>query len=109
MKDDGKAAIIVGGHTKWDSRGLVQSGKNRTFLHYLYHHYNVIDIILIDGHKLYSRQGTAFDTRLILISGRKQKPNGNPGTISPELEKVVDSFDELYGRVKQAMLKRIKI
>lgn len=102
MKDNGNAAIIVGGHTQWDARGLVKSGKNRTFLHYLYHHYNVIDVISIDGNNLYSRQGTSFDTRLILISGRKAKPEGDPGRKTDKLSMVVSQFSELNKRFKAA-------
>jgi hypothetical protein len=76
MRDEGKAAIIIGGHTKWDDKGRIQAGKNRIFFNYLYSHYNVADVINIDGGKLYSRQGTSFDVRLILINGRKQTLSG---------------------------------
>ena len=76
MANDGKAAIIIGGHTKWDDKGRIQAGKNRIFFNYLYSRYNVKDVINIDGHKLYSRQGTSFDVRLILIDCRKIKPTG---------------------------------
>lgn len=76
MKDEGKAAIIIGGHTVYDEKGRVQQGANRIFLNYLYSHYYVADIIPIDGKKLYSRQGTGFNVRLILIDGRKPKPEG---------------------------------
>ncbi|MBL4863044.1 MAG: hypothetical protein JKY09_08525, partial [Crocinitomicaceae bacterium] len=69
MKVNGRAAIIIGGHTKWDEKGRVQKGSLRVFLNYLYSRYNVDDIIPINGSKLYSRQGTSFDTRLILIDG----------------------------------------
>lgn len=109
MKNIGKAAIIVGGHTEWNDRGLVQSGKNRTFLHYLYSHYNLVDVISIDGHELYSRQGTAFDTRLILIAGRKPKQEGNPGKKTEKLAKVVDSFRELQERFREALEAKLEL
>jgi predicted RNA methylase len=99
MKDNGKAAIIIGGHTRYDKKGRIQKGKHRFFFNYLYSRYNVIDIIAIDGHKLYSRQGTSFDVRLILINGRKSKPSGAAPTSDTERDKVVDSFEELYERV----------
>ena len=71
MKDSGKAAIIIGGHTRWDEKGRIQAGKQRIFFNYLYSRYTVCDVINIDGHNLYSRQGASFDVRLILVNGRK--------------------------------------
>lgn len=99
MKDDGHAALIIGGHTAWDDKGRIQAGKNRTFFSYLHKYYNVIDTINIDGHKLYSRQGTAFNVRLILISGRKNSPGGFPPLFNENRDYTVYSFEELYNRV----------
>ncbi len=99
MKDNGKAAIIIGGHTRYDKKGRVQKGKNRFFFNYLFSRYNVVDIIPIDGKKLYSRQGTSFDTRLMLIDGRKSQPSGAAPLKDEERDKVVDSFEELYERI----------
>ncbi len=98
MKNNGKAAIIIGGHTKFDEKGRIQKGKNRDFFLYLYRHYNVMDVINIDGHKLFSRQGTAFDVRLILIDGRKETPGGFP-PLDKSKGRPVDTFDNLYNRV----------
>lgn len=103
MKDEGRAAIIIGGHTQWDEKGRVQAGKNRIFFNYLYSHYHVSDIILIDGSKLYSRQGTAFDVRLILIAGRKKNIHGVAPVKNKELATVINSFENLYNRVSSAM------
>jgi len=97
MKDNGAAAIIIGGHTNYDKRGRIQAGKNRAFLSYLYHYYNVDDVINIDG-SLYSRQGTSFDVRLILISGRKEKPGGFPPMKNDDV-KPIESFEDLFDRV----------
>ncbi|WP_162944815.1 JAB domain-containing protein [Flavisolibacter nicotianae] len=102
LKDSGKAAIIIGGHTSWDEKGRIQAGKNRIFFNYLYSRYNVMDVINIDGHKLYSRQGTSFDVRLILIDGRKEKPSGAAPVYNPYKDKVVTTFNELYERVMDA-------
>ena len=99
MKDNGRCAIIIGGHTSWDDKDRVQAGKNRLFFNYLYSHYNVEDVILIDGHKLYSRQGTAFNTRLILIEGRKKQIDGHAPLKNDELATVVSDFDDLWNRV----------
>lgn len=103
MKNSGKAAIIIGGHTRWDEKGRIQAGKNRIFFNYLYSRYNVADVINIDGGKLYSRQGTSFDVRLILINGRKQTPSGAAPVYNPYTNKEVKTFDELFERVMDAM------
>lgn len=102
MKDTGKAAIIIGGHTRWDDKGRIQAGKQRIFFNYLYSRYNVADVINIDGHKLYSRQGTSFDVRLILINGRKQSPSGAAPVFNPQKDVEVKTFDELFERVMDA-------
>lgn len=98
MKDSGKAAIIIGSNTRWDKLGRIQAGKNRIFFNYLYSRYHVLDVLQLDGASLYSRQGTSFDVRLILIDGRKAKPEG----VAP-LKKAEDiqltTFDQLYERV----------
>ncbi|MBN2727824.1 MAG: hypothetical protein JXR53_01225 [Bacteroidales bacterium] len=98
MRDDGRAAVIIGGHTQWDEMGRIQAGKNRLFFNYLYSHYNVEDVILIDGHKLYSRQGTAFNTRLILINGRKPEITGVAPLKNETLATVITDFDQLIER-----------
>ena len=103
MKDSGKAAIIIGGHTRWDEKGRIQAGKNRIFFNYLYSRYNVVDVINIDGGKLYSRQGTSFDVRLILIDGRKPNPSGAAPVYNPAKDQEVKSFDTLFERVMDAI------
>jgi hypothetical protein len=105
MKPTGRAAVIIGGHTRWDDQGRVQAGKNRIFLNCLYHHFHVIDVINIDGHKLYSRQGTAFDVRLILIKGRKAVPYGASPVFNLSNDVVVATFDKLFERVMEAIQK----
>lgn len=100
MKSEGKSAFIIGGHTKYDKIGRIARGKNSYFLHALYKHYYVEDVIAIDGHKLYSRQGTSFDTRLILINGRKLEPHGMAPLLNDQLAEVVSDFDTLYNRIQ---------
>ncbi|MBD3637209.1 MAG: strawberry notch C-terminal domain-containing protein [Crocinitomicaceae bacterium] len=99
MKVNGKAAIIIGGHTKWDEKGRIQKGRNRIFFNYLYGKYNVVDVIHINGRNLYSRQGTSFPTRLILIDGVKEAFKGTAPLKNEKLASVVKSFGELYERV----------
>ncbi|MBI5371303.1 MAG: strawberry notch C-terminal domain-containing protein [Sphingobacteriales bacterium] len=103
MADDGRAAIIIGGHTTWDAKGRITSGKNRIFFNYLYSRYYVADVINIDGHKLYSRQGTSFDVRLILINGRKPEASGAAPVFNPDKDVVVKTFEDLFDRVMDAM------
>lgn len=103
MKYDGKAAIIIGGHTTWDKKGRISAGKNRIFLNYLYHHYFVSDVIQLNGKRLYSRQGTGFDTRLILIHGRKLRPDGAAPVYDKERDFVIQTFEALFERVMAAI------
>lgn len=99
MKDNGKAAVIIGGHTTWDGQGRVTAGTNRIFLNYLYHFYNVEDIIPINGKKLYSRQGTSINTRLILINGAKAVPEGAAPLKNKLHNTCVNTHEELWDRV----------
>lgn len=103
MKDAGKAAIIIGGHTRWDEKGRIQAGKQRIFFNYLYSRYQVVDVIKINGAKLYSRQGTSFDVRLILISGRKPVAGGAAPVYNPNTDHEVTSFEDLFTRVMQSV------
>lgn len=105
MKDDGRAAIIVGGHTDYDAEGRIQSGKNRIFLSYLWKHYKISDTINIDG-GLYSRMGTSFNVRLILVNGRKIEPGGFPPLYEGNMlinqrynPEPIKNFLDLYNRV----------
>jgi predicted RNA methylase len=112
MKNDGKCAIIIGGHMEADADGMIRAGKNRIFFLYLYKHYNVEDVINISGRHLYSRQGTSFNTRLILINGRKSEPSGLPPfykeprpMYEPNSLEPVDTFDVLWNRVHKSINK----
>lgn len=97
LRNDGRAAIIVGGHTSWDDRGVITQGKNLKFLSYLYKHYFVDDVILVNG-DLYSKMGTSFDIRIILLNGRKVKPEGFAPNKANTNYEVVNTFGELYER-----------
>jgi hypothetical protein len=98
LRDNGRAAIIIGGHTEWDDMGRIQKGKNRIFINYLYSHYNVEDVINING-DLYSKMGTTFDIRLILVNGRKRTPDGYAPLKKDTNAQTVNSFEELWNRV----------
>lgn len=104
MKDDGRAAIIIGGNTQYMSNGAMQAKDMKLFKH-LYTHYNVVDVINLDG-DMYKRNGTGYNVRMILIAGRKTDVSENPEkfTFPPVKKKAraeqVKTFDELYKRVE---------
>jgi hypothetical protein len=103
LKPTGRMAFIIGGHNRFDEQGRFKPKTDLFFFNLLYAIANVEAIINIDGHQLYSRQGTAFDTRLILINGRRTEPD--PERFAPlknsSLTEVVSSFDRLFERVTQ--------
>lgn len=104
MTNNGVAAIVVGGHTSFAEDGLIESRKDRIFLNYLYHYYNVLDVINVDG-SLYRKQGTTYPTRLILINGRKQTPGGIApirSQVSDEMIAPVTDYNTLMARVQNA-------
>lgn len=101
MKDDGRAAIVIGGNTSYRTNGSMNP-KDAAFFGYLYSHYNVADVINISGKALYSRNGTGYDVRMILIDGRK---TGEFQRVYPPVKakaraEQVTTFDELYKRVQ---------
>ena len=91
MRDDGKAALIIGGKDKPDPFGK-RRGEDASFFHFLHHHYNVEAVINLAGN-MYKKQGTTFPTRLILINGRKKTPAG----YAPNVKKPVraETFQQL--------------
>lgn len=100
MKDNGRAAIVIGGNTSYRENGAMQS-KDMKLFSYLYSHYNVVDVINLDG-EMYKRNGTKYDVRIILINGRK---TGSFKRIAPPVKskaraEQVKTFDELYKRIQ---------
>jgi hypothetical protein len=101
MKDNGKAAIIILGHLYFGEDGFLR--KFRPFFNWLYRHYHVEDVINMNSFKLYNKQGAIERTMLILINGRKQKPEGVAPLFSeaPHLGNIVNSFEQLWERVRK--------
>lgn len=99
MSDNGRAAFIIGGHHSYDSLGRLSQGKNRILFNYLYRHYHVEDVLQLDGRQLYTRQGTGFNVRVILVNGRKQTPSGNAPMMDKERDKTINSFEQLWQRI----------
>lgn len=102
MNDNGRASIIIGGHTKYSKYGAAE-GSERPFLNYLYSHFNVVDIINVNG-DLYSKQGTKFPVRLILIDGKKAADETLAPVQSKARAEVINTFDELFNRVNNEVL-----
>lgn len=106
MKGDGRAAIIIGGNTEYAKNGSLKP-KDKAFLGYLYSHYNVEDVINVDG-SLYAKQGTSYPTRMILINGRRKYDPEHK--VFPPVEKdaraeAVKDYDELYKRIEDDILR----
>lgn len=99
MDNAGRAAIIIGGHSEYDLHGSLK-GSDFKFFNYLHHFYNVTDVINVDG-SLFAKQGTTFPTRLILINGRKEIPQGFAPLHDEVSNKPVKSFEDLNNRVQE--------
>lgn len=102
MKDNGRAAIIIGGKTEYAKNGSLNP-KDKALLGYLYSHYNVEDVINVDG-SLYAKQGTTYPTRIILINGRRFDENAYPPVKNKARAEAVKSYDELYKRINDDIL-----
>ena len=112
MRDDGKAAIIIGGKlaaktnndyktTYWKNGKLF--GQYRDFIAYLHRQYNIVDIIYING-DLYRKQGTTFPIVLILIDGRTEWNSDSKHAwhnYDKQLDRQINSFDELFYRISK--------
>lgn len=103
MKGDGRAAIIIGGNTEYAKNGSLKP-KDKAFLGYLYSHYNVEDVINVDG-SLYAKQGTSYPTRIILINGRRLNENAFPPVKDKARAEAVKDYDELYKRIEDDILR----
>lgn len=104
MKDDGKAAIIIGGNMEYGNNGGLKSMK--PFFTYLYDHYNVKGVVDMDG-KLYAKQGTTYPTRMILIDGRRSDEERAQTAVYPPVEskaiRKAESFNELYDIIDEVL------
>jgi hypothetical protein len=109
MKDDGRAAIIIGGKMAVKLKDYKESywkngvlfGGFRNFITYLNRQYNIEDILYING-DLYRKQGTTFPIVAILINGRT-KWNGDKRhqwhPFDESKDGQIDTFNELYHRM----------
>lgn len=111
LKDEGKAAIIVGGHVNFKNlKGEVgefgeplrmpneqMTGKDLYFFNWLYKYYNVEDVINIPG-EFYKTMGSSYPVKLILVNGRKAAPEGAAPLYSDAF-KPVESWNDLESRI----------
>lgn len=104
MKDDGRAAIIIGGNMEYAINGAIKSMK--PFFTYLYDHYNVKGVIDMSG-GLYAKQSTTFPTRMILIDGRRSNEERAQTAVYPPVEskaiRKAESFDDLYEIINEVL------
>lgn len=104
MKDDGRAAIIIGGNMEYAINGAIKS--MNPFFTYLYDHYNVKGVIDMSG-GLYAKQGTTFPTRMILIDGRRSNEERAQTAVYPPVEskaiRKAESFDDLYEIINEVL------
>ena len=100
MKETGRAAIIIGGHMEYDDKGRIK-GSERRFFNYIYRNYSVSDVVNIDG-SLYSKQGTRFPIRMILINGISDGSVAAAPLGNEKSKQVVTSFEELFKRINAA-------
>lgn len=104
MKDDGRAAIIIGGNMEYASNGGLKSMK--PFFTYLYDHYNVKGVVDMDG-SLYAKQGTTYPTRMILIDGRRSDEERAQSAVYPPVQskaiRKADSFETLYDIIDEVI------
>ena len=102
MKDDGRAAIIIGGNMEYAANGGIKNMK--PFFTYLYDHYNVKGVVDMDG-KLYAKQGTTFPTRMILIDGRRSEEERAQSAVYPPVKskavRKAESFEDLYDIIEE--------
>ena len=102
MKDDGKAAIIIGGEMSYAKNGSILGKKQ--FFTYLYDHYNVKGVIDMGG-KLFQKQGTTYPTMMILIDGRRSEAERGQTQVYPPRESEAlpkaETFDDLYRIVNE--------
>jgi hypothetical protein len=100
MGENARAGIIIGGNNEYNDDKRLRN--DRIFFNWLYHFYNVNAIINVSG-DLFRKQGASFPIRLILVQGKKEKPEGAAPLRSDEGEKVYTSFEDIYNRMKEVL------
>lgn len=119
MRDNGRAAIIIGGKMAVKFKDYKDSywkdgaiyGQYRTFINYLNRQYNVEDVIYLNG-DLYRKQGTTFPIVVILINGRTPwnfSREHQWHTFDPVKDSQIDTFNEFFIRMEDHLSLNEKI
>lgn len=108
MKDDGKAALIIGSElgNEQQRRERYNSLRVRKYFFNLYRQYHVTQHFTVEG-DLYSRQGGRYPVDVILIEGRKRQPFLDPKADKRRLPgadppQIYSSYEELKERLPTA-------
>lgn len=96
MKNDGKAAIIIGANTEQRGGQGKANYADHVFRSYLYSNFNVKDDFIVDG-QLYRKQGASYPVRVITVSGKKSVAD----TIeAPQGLEIINDWSTLYDRLQ---------
>ena len=98
MKDDGRAVLILGAEGRNEAPKRPTTTM-KTFLNYVYSHYNVIDHSEVDG-DLYKKQGAGWPVKVITIQGRRTNPGDARVTNIPSQVERFDDWDKLYSHAQ---------
>ena len=90
-KDEGLAVVIFGADSP-QSDGTVKGGA-KSFLNYLYDHYNIHGLVELDGRKLYEKKGSGYNIRIIVIGDKRASP---VVASVPEKLTVINNYNELW-------------
>lgn len=90
-KAGGRAVFILGADSPM-SDGTIK-GASKGFYNYLHDHYQIHGFVEVDG-RLYARQGSAYNVRVIVVGDRRPVPAQNVPV--PEKLPIVTDYDELW-------------
>lgn len=90
-KNSGRSVIIVGSDSPRSNGEVSQT--SRQFLNYLSDYYELEGAVELDG-RLYSRQGTSYNVRMIVVGDRRPEPIQSPQTW--DSLPVIREYDELW-------------
>ncbi len=90
-KPGGRSVMILAADSA-QSKGAVEGG-SRNLLNYLHDHYEVHGAVEVDG-RLYSRQGSGYNVRLLVVGPRRAQPiRADVPTVLP----ILTTYEELWG------------
>ncbi len=97
-KDGGRAVFILGADSPM-SDGTIK-GASKVFYNYLYDHYQIHGFTEVDG-RLYARQGSAYNVRLIVVGDRRAVPAVNVPV--PDKLPIITEYSELWSWAERAI------